>query len=98
MLSGFQIGEGKLGPLRALELVRAANEREVAHGRVVARQQQMIAIVDDGAEAAVVIGAASPAGLPRRLVNGYATPPLREADGRGQARKPRAYDVGHRRH
>ena len=61
MLSGFQIGEGKLGPLRALESVRAANEREVAHGRVVARQQQMIAIVDDGAEAAVVIGAASPA-------------------------------------
>ena len=41
---------------------------EIVHGRVVAGDQQVIAVVDAAAERRVQVGAAAPARLPRRLV------------------------------
>ncbi len=65
---------------------------------MVAREQQVIAVVDHHAELRIVIGAAAPAGLPGRLVHDHALGLRREANRGGEAGQSGADDVDGARH
>ena len=60
---------------------------------MIARQQQMIAVVDHHVERGIVIGAAAAAGLMGRLMHDDAVAALREPHGSGEAGEPGADDV-----
>src|SRR5713101_951214 len=53
----------------------------------------MVAVVDAAAEGRVVIGAAAPAGVARRLVQHHGDSGIGEAQGRGEAGEASADDV-----
>ena len=75
--------QGALGTDRAL----------VAGDGGVARQHEMVAVVDRHAEPAVMVGAASPAGLPRCLGQGDGKAAPGQRDRRRQAGESRADHV-----
>ena len=65
---------------------------------MIAREQQVIAVVDHHAELRIVIGAAAPARLPRRLMHDDALAPFAQANRGGKAGESGAYDVDGTRH
>jgi hypothetical protein len=67
------------------QAIRGADRFQIRERRMVGRQQQMIAIVDHHVELRVVIGAAAPARLSRRLVHSDVLAARGEADGGGKA-------------
>ena len=71
---------------------------EIRHRGVIAREQQVIAVVDHHAELRIVIGAAAPARLPGRLMHDDALAPLGEANRGGEAGKSGTDDVDGARH
>ncbi len=85
------IGEARL--VRSDEPVARADRREIGVDRAIARQHEMIAVVDRQPELGVAIGAAAAARLPRRLAQRHAVAGLRQRDRRRQPRKPRADDM-----
>ena len=62
---------------------------QIAERRVIAREQQVIAVVDHDVELRIVVGAAAPARLPCRLVHDDALAAFREADRGGKAGRAR---------
>ena len=85
-----------MGLGRAAQAVRGADRLEVAERAKVAAQQQMIAIVDDPAEAAVEVGAAAAARLLGGFVERHRLAQLEQPDRRGEAREPRPDHVDQR--
>ena len=77
---------------------RRADRREIGERGVIARQQQVIAVVDHHAELRIVIGAAAPARLSRRLVHDDALAPLAQPNRGGEAGESGADDVDGARH
>ena len=73
-------------------------DRQIAERRVIAREQQMIAIVDGDAELRVLVGAAAPARLPGLLVHDHALAAFGEANRGGKAGKPGTDDMDRARH
>ena len=65
---------------------------------MIAREQQVIAVVDHHVELRIVIGAAAPARLPGRLVHDDALAALGEANRGGKAGEPGADDMDRARH
>ena len=66
--------------------------------RVIAREQQVIAVVDHHVELRIVIRAAAPARLARRLVHDHALAGGREPDRGGKAGEPGTDDMDRARH
>ena len=68
-LARRQIDEGKLGVLRPAQAMFGADQFEERQRRMVAGQQEMIAVIDDHADGVIVEGAAAAARLRRGLVH-----------------------------
>ena len=79
---------------------RAADRLDVAQRGVVAGEDEVVAVVDPRADLRIVIGAAAPARLPRRLVEDDAGPGFgREMGGRqpGETRPDHMHRSAHQR-
>ena len=83
---------------RADQPVAAPIVRKIAQRRMIARQQQVIAVVDHHVERRIVIGAAAPAGLAGRLVDDDRLPGFAQPNGRGETGETGADDVECARH
>jgi S-adenosylmethionine synthetase len=79
-------------------MVARPDRIEIGQRGMVARQQQVVAVVDRHADGEVVIGAAAPAGLAGRLINVDAYAALDQLHGSGKAGKPSADDMDRARH
>src|SRR5690606_16584740 len=80
-------GRGASQPVGRLDDV------EIAQGRAVAREQQMVAVVDGTVEARIVEGAGAAASLRGLLVDDHLGAALGERDGGGKAGEPGSDDV-----
>ena len=94
----LQIGEGELRRVWPREPVGRSYRGEIRHRGVVAREQQVIAVVDHHAELRIVIRAATSARLARRLVHDDTLAPFAQANRGGEAGKPGTDDVDGARH
>ena len=92
-LSGRQIDERKLRALRPDQSRLGADRACVGHRVTIARQQQMIAVVDGEVGRRVEIGPAAAAGLLRGLVDMHLEIRIRQPDGGRKARNSSADDV-----
>ncbi|MET3364226.1 hypothetical protein ABIF60_005621 [Bradyrhizobium japonicum] len=84
-LPGLDVDEGKLRTVRADEAGLAADRTRIGARMAVARQQQMIAVVDGEIGGAVEIGTATAAGLLRRLVHSDLEAGIGDPHGGGEA-------------
>ena len=88
-----QIGESDFRRRRPDEIsLRADDAQIVTHGPI-ARQDQMIAVVDDAIERGLVIGTAAPARPARGLDRFHGNPSGGKRDRGGKTGKPRAHDI-----
>ena len=86
----------ELGPIGPGQSSFGTDVAQVAIDRPVARQDEMIAVVDRHVEQAIVIGAAPAAGLPGRFGEDDAFATARHGDRRRQAGQAAADDMnGH---
>jgi hypothetical protein len=92
-LAGRKIDERDRRGRHRQQFAFGADRGEIAHRRAIARQQQVIAVVDLGAEQIVEVRAAAAARLARCLVHDHARARLDEPDRRGEPRDARADDV-----
>ena len=83
MFARRQVGEGELGFVGTGKLPFAANGLQERQGRLVGRQQQMIAVVDVETESRLEIRAAAAAGVARELMHDDG-PAAAEAGHRGR--------------
>ena len=67
--------------------------RKNSNASAIARQQKVVAVVDDHAERRIEIGAAAPAGLARRLVDDDVPSPVGEAHRGGKPGEASPDDV-----
>ena len=88
-LAAFQVDEVEGGGWRNRQLVRSPDVAQEAERRPVAREQQMIAVVDGHAERGIVIGAAAPARKRGGFVHHHLPAALLEARPRRRARRGR---------
>ena len=79
--------------VRTNQPVRGADIAQISERGVVARKQEVIAVVDGHADSGVVIGAAAAAGKSRGLVHDDAAAALRQLERSGQPGKAGADDV-----
>ncbi len=89
-LAGGEIDEGKVGRIRADEPLARVDRGEIVERCTVARQDQVVAVVDRHAKRCVVIGAATPARLHGSFMNDDAAAVDRKAHRGGEAREPGA--------
>ncbi|MGY4336233.1 hypothetical protein ACVWW3_001139 [Bradyrhizobium sp. LM2.9] len=92
-LPGRDIDEGKLRALRSDQARLGADRSRIGARMAVARQQQMIAIVDGEIGGAVEIRTAAAAGVVRRLVHGDLEAGIGEPHGSGKAGNSGADDM-----
>ena len=92
-LVGLEIDERELGMLRSLEAGLGADRACIVEHARVARQHEVIAVVDDEVGRSIVERAAAPAGLRRRLVQVDAEAGIRQPDRRGKAGHAGADDM-----
>ena len=98
-LPAGEIDEMKVGFVRPAHAVRRADQRQIGEGAAVARQDDVVAVVDLHVEHGVDVGAAAAAGLRARLVQHHALARLRQPRGGGKSGETGADDVdGARRH
>ena len=83
---------------RTDQAILRADRACIGERRAIARQQQVIAIIDRHADAVVVVGAAAAARDSGRLMHDNGMAARRELDRGGQAGKAGAYDVDRARH
>ena len=84
-LAGRKIDEGKLRALGPDQARLGADRPGIVDRVAVARQQQMVAVIDREIGRGIEIGAAAAAGLLRRLVDMHAVIGIGEPDGRREA-------------
>ena len=89
----LKVDKVELGPVGALHSSFRADVAQVAIDRCVARQDEMVAVVDRHVEHAIMIGAAPAAGLPGRLGEDDAFTTARRGDCRRQAGQAAADDM-----
>ena len=92
-LAGREVEEGKGRLFRPDQSVAGADRLEIGKHRPVAGEDEMIAVVDDEIERRIVIGAAAPAGLARRLIERDASARCGEPHGGGEAGETGTDDV-----
>ena len=92
-LAGRDVDKGKLRALRPDQARLGADRPGVSQRVAVARQQQMVAVVDGEIGRSVEIGTAAAAGLLRRLVDMHLQAGIAQPHGRGKAGNPGADDV-----
>ena len=92
-LAGGEVDERKLRALRPDQPGLGADRSRIGQRVAVARQQQMIAVVDGEVGRGVEIGAAAAAGLLRRLVDMHLVIRVGQPDGGGEAGNSGADDV-----
>ncbi len=80
--------EGEVGMVRPGQWRRRADRRAEARHRCIARQHEMIAIVDRPPKLRIVIGAAPPAGLGGGIGDRDLDPRLPQHDGRREPGQP----------
>ena len=92
-LAAADIDEGKHRPPRSAQRVACADGGQILHHRVIAGEQQMIAVIQPHAECLVEIRSAPPTRRRSRLIERGANAGLGEADSRRQPGHARADDV-----
>src|SRR5215467_13981501 len=98
LLARGKVDEGKFGARRTRQAILRTDRVRVGECRAIARQQQVIAVVDRHADAVVVIGPAAATGEIGGLMHDDRLTASRELDSSGEAGKPGAYDVNDPRH
>src|SRR3954464_8983830 len=98
LLAIGQIEKGELGTRGADQAILRADRAGISERRTIARQEQVIAIIDRHADAVVVVGAAAAARDSRRLMYNDGMAARRELDRSRQAGEAGAYDVDDPRH
>src|SRR5262245_9210424 len=93
LLAGGEVDESKFSARRTGQAILRSDRVRVGERRAIARQQQVIAIVDRHADAVVVVGAAAATGETGGLVHDDHLTARRELDSGSKAGKPGAYDV-----
>ena len=88
-----QIVEIKIGMRGAAEPVCGADAREIAIDRLVAREHDVVAVVDHEPELGIVIRAAAATGARRGFVDGNGKAGFGQNHRRRQARKPRTNNM-----
>ena len=88
-----KVGEGKFRALRTDQPPFCADAVQISKRRIIAGQQQMIAVVDRHADRRIVIGAAAAAGEGGRLVHHDGAALRRKPYGRREASEPGPDDV-----
>ena len=92
-LAARKIDKRELRGGRTCQPVLGADAAQIVERRVVARQQQMIAVVDGHADRGVVVGAAAPAGESGGLVHDDLRAARQKPHRRGEPGEPGADDV-----
>jgi hypothetical protein len=92
-LPGAEVDEGKLGALRPDQPRLGADRSRISERVAVAREQQVIAVVDGQVGGGVEIGPAAAAGLLRGLVDMHRKIRVRQPNGGREARNSSADDV-----
>src|SRR5262245_21659088 len=97
-LVGRDIDHRKGRARRTAQPLAGSDRRDEVHGRAIAGEDQVIAVVDHHAERRVVIAPAAPSGMVSSLMQRDREAAVAEANGGGEAGKSGAYDVYGARH
>src|SRR5438270_325911 len=84
-ISGLDVDKGKFRLRRSFQRALRADRPEKSADGMIARQHEVIAIVDHEPDSGIEVRAAAPAGLARLLVHDDVMAPLGEAHRRRQA-------------